>query len=153
MTPEQARAWAAFLANTGRTGSPFEIDCFGDTPALADELGALVLAGTKQATCALVREYTARGLDPPQPGALSLILYGRAAPLCVVETTHVAIAPVSAVDAAFAWDEGEGDRTLASWLADHRAYFERVAARLNFTYTDAEPAVFERFQVVWRAAP
>ncbi|ASC73601.1 hypothetical protein XM38_045720 [Halomicronema hongdechloris C2206] len=30
---------------------PYLVDRFGDTPALADTLGQLVLAGTKTATC------------------------------------------------------------------------------------------------------
>jgi len=30
------------------------------------------------------------------------------------------------VDAAFAHDEGEGDRTLASWREAHQVYFSRL---------------------------
>jgi hypothetical protein len=36
---------------------------------------------------------------------------------------------------AFAWDEGEGDRTRADWL----------------TFDTSRPAVFERFTLVWPA--
>jgi uncharacterized protein YhfF len=53
------------------------------------------------------------------------------------------------VDESFAWDEGEGDRTRADWIAGHRAYFTRQAAREGFEFSDETPLVFERFVVVW----
>ena len=34
---------------------------------------------------------------------------------CVIETTEVTYRRFSEVDAAFAYDEGEGDRSLAYW--------------------------------------
>lgn len=149
MTPELGAYWEAFQAAAGVAGAPFDVSAFGDSPELADELLALVLSGRKRATCALARWFETRPLRPPRPGDLSLILDGSGAPACVIETTEVRIGPVSSVDDAFAYDEGEGDRTRASWLADHRAYFEREAAREGFVYSDALDAVFERFRVVW----
>jgi uncharacterized protein YhfF len=53
------------------------------------------------------------------------------------------------VDEAFAWDEGEGDRTRRSWLRFHRAFFGRYAARNGFELQDDAETVFERFEVVW----
>ena len=50
---------------------------------------------------------------------------------------------------SFAWDEGEGDRTRASWLAAHRAIFGRYADRSGFNLHDDTETVFERFEVVW----
>jgi uncharacterized protein YhfF len=70
-------------------------------------------------------------------------------PRCIWRTTEVTVKPLAEVDDAFAWDEGEGDRTRASWLANHRAFFGRQAATQGFVVTDAEPTVFERFRVVW----
>jgi uncharacterized protein YhfF len=34
--------------------------------------------------------------------------------------------PLSEVDETFAYDEGEGDRTLAYWRQAHRTYFDRL---------------------------
>ena len=39
------------------------------------------------------------------------------------------IKPLPQVDEAFAWDEGEGDRTREWWLDAHRRYFARQAMR------------------------
>jgi uncharacterized protein YhfF len=61
----------------------------------------------------------------------------------------VTIKPLSEVDAAFAWDEGEGDRTRDWWLDAHHRYFARQAAREGFELDDDILTVFERFEVVW----
>ena len=58
--------------------------------------------------------------------------------------------PFRDVDAAFAFDEGEDDRTLASWQAIHRAFFAREGAAEGFEFTDDMDVVCERFELVWR---
>ena len=57
--------------------------------------------------------------------------------------------PLIEVDDAFAWDEGEGERTRDSWLSDHREYFSDQASREGFEMFDEIETVFERFKVVW----
>ena len=64
-------------------------------------------------------------------------------------TTEVMIKPLPKVDEAFAWDEGEGDRTRDWWMAAHRRYFVRQASREGFQFDDDILTVFERFEVVW----
>jgi histidinol-phosphate aminotransferase len=93
---------------------PPEAWTFGDSADLADELLALVLAGTKTATSSALWEYEADHEPLPQVGELSLLLDGAGVPRCVIETTEVAVVPMDQVDAAFAAAEGEGDRTLTS---------------------------------------
>jgi hypothetical protein len=57
------------------------------------------------------------------------------------------------VDAAFAWDEGEGDRSVAYWLDAHRRFFARRCAQLGVAFSDEVLTVFERFELVWPRAP
>lgn len=45
---------------------------------------------------------------------LSLIVDGNGEPLCIIELAEVEIKPFNAVDERFAFEYGEGDRTLAS---------------------------------------
>lgn len=151
MTPEQHVFWDRFCASSGVTGEPFDVDQFGDSPAMADELIALILAGEKRATCALKRWYEEGGGPGrlPRVGDLSLALDGSGAPRAVIRTTEVRVGPVSSVDAAFAHDEGEGDKSLEYWLRAHRAFFRREAAREGFEYSDDMDAVFERFTLHW----
>jgi uncharacterized protein YhfF len=91
---------------------------FGNSPAMADELGALVVAGTKTATC-----WAARDGQLTQPGKRMVMHDGQGRGWAVLETLEVTPRRFGEVDAAFAWDEGEGDRTLDSWRDGHRRYF------------------------------
>ena len=65
------------------------------------------------------------------------------------ENVEVTIKPLSQVDEAFAWYEGEGDRTRDWWLNAHHRYFARQATREGFEIDDETLTVFERFEVVW----
>ena len=58
-------------------------------------------------------------------GAISVVLDGRGQPACAVVTTSVEVKRFAEVDAAFAWKEGEGDRSLEGWRIAHQTYFKR----------------------------
>jgi uncharacterized protein YhfF len=64
----------------------------------------------------------------PRPGYLWILIDGAGGPVRVVRTTQVDVVEFADVDAAFAWDEGEGDRSLSSWRDAHMRYFGRQAA-------------------------
>ena len=83
---------------------------FGDGPALADELLDLVLRGLKTATCSTEDEP-----NTSTPGERWIVLDGRGNPRCVIESIEVTYRRYNDVDAAFAYEEGEGDRSLAYW--------------------------------------
>lgn len=148
-TPAVEAFWAAYRAAAGLGHDRYDVVAMGDSPALADELLALILAGTKRATASLDRDYGEGRAPRPAAGDHVVVLDGAGAPRCIWRTTEVSIRPLIAVDDAFAHDEGEGDRSRAFWLAAHRGYFARQAAREGFAMTDQEPVVFERFRLVW----
>ena len=93
---------------------------FGDGPELADELLDLVMKGVKTATCSTEDEP-----NTSTAGEQWVVRDGRGAPRCVIETTEVSYRRFPDVDAAFAFEEGEGDRSLGYWRAAHRTYFSR----------------------------
>ncbi len=93
---------------------------FGNSPAMADALGALVIAGTKTTTC-----WAEVDGEITQAGKQMVMLDGRGRPWAVIETLEVTRRRFDEVDAAFARDEGEGDRTLADWRDGHRRYFSK----------------------------
>lgn len=126
---------------------------FGDSAALANELGTLVQAGRKRATASLPAEFTSVGLPPPAAGDLSIVLLGDGAPVALIELVEVRHVPFQAVDAAFAADEGEGDGSLAWWQAAHRRYFGRVCARLGGQFDETTTVICQRFRLVWCGAP
>jgi uncharacterized protein YhfF len=147
---EEARAkqfWTAYADSARVDRGEFRTSSFGDTPKLADELLNLVIAGTKRATTSLPRDYASSGL--PKPGDFSIVLDGRGTPRCILRTVGVEVKTMGEVDARFAWDEGEGDRSLAWWKSAHARYFKRQGARDGFEVDDATMVVLERFEVVW----
>jgi len=111
---------------------------FGDGPDLADELLELVLKGAKTATCSTEDEP-----NTSTPGERWLVLDGRGTPRCVIESTEVTYRRYNEVDAAFAHDEGEGDRSLRYWRSAHRRYFGRLGK-----FSEGMMLMCERFRLV-----
>jgi uncharacterized protein YhfF len=112
---------------------------FGDSPAMADALLHLVLNGRKTATCWAA----AQGRKGVEIGGRSVVLNGGGRRCCVIETTELTERRFDHIDADWAMAEGEGDRTLDSWRADHEAYFTREGV-----FTPKMPLWCERFRLV-----
>ena len=118
--------------------------------AAADELGALVVAGIKTATASLEWTYAAQGEAVPQTGDLSIITNWAGEPLCLIRTTQVRRLPFNQVDAQFAYDEGEGDRSLEFWRRVHWEFFSRECAAIGRQPAETMPVICERFEVIYR---
>lgn len=146
------RLYAEYLAANPETPArldPPVVDRFGDSPELADELLACITHGPKRATAGLVAEFAADGEPLPRIGEHWVACDGRGTPVVVLRSVELRVGPLNSVDERFARDEGEDDRTPASWLANHRAYFRRSCARIGTDFHDEVEVVFERFRVVW----
>lgn len=146
--------WQRFLESVP-AGSPYRRQCldaqgWGDGPELADELGALIAAGIKTATCSALWEWEAEGAPIPIMGQLTTVLDGKGAPLCIIETVEVAIRPYNQVDAQFAYDEGEGDRSLGYWREAHWRFFSRTLAAIGREPSEDMLLVCERFRVIYQ---
>ena len=126
--PDTDAIWQAFRRHAGVDDDSYVVGSFGDSPETATELADLVVAGIKRATVSLARDYNARRQPTPRPGDFAMMLDGEGLPRFIWRTTEITIKPLSEVDEAFAWDEGEGDRTRDWWLAAHRRYFGRQAS-------------------------
>jgi uncharacterized protein YhfF len=125
-------------------------EAWGDSPQLADELGALIVGGTKTATCSALWQYEAEREPLPSVGLKAIVLDGTGDPLCIVETTEVAVRPYDEIDAQFAFEEGEGDRSLDYWRDAHWRFFSRTLPSIGKQPTTEMPLVRERFRVVYR---
>jgi uncharacterized protein YhfF len=149
---EALTMWREYTGARSHPGPPEEepwVGRFGDSPQLADELLALVLAGTKRATAGLVRDHVAEAEPLPRVGGHWVVCDSRGVPRCVLRTVELRLGPLASVDDAFAWDEGEDDRTRESWLREHERYFRRTQAARDEPWDDDLEVVFERFRVVW----
>ena len=138
----------AFPAAVAGQDDPVVVS-FGDSVELADELLELVLHGPKRATAGLVADFAVEDEPLPRIGSHWVVCDGSGTPRAVLRTVDLRIGVADSVDDAFAWDEGEGDRTRDDWLRMHRGYWERVCAARGDRYTDDQEVVFERFRVVW----
>ena len=125
---------------------------FGDNPRLADELLALVLAGTKTATAASLAELERDGEPVPKRGDLSILLDGSGRPRALIRTTSVEVLPFGAVTEDQARAEGEDDRSLASWRREHEKYFRRVLVGTGTDFSEDLQVAFERFELLYPRA-
>jgi histidinol-phosphate aminotransferase len=122
---------------------------FGDSPQLKDELLALVLEGKKTGTASLVKENELEGWPINKVGDFNVILDGRDRPRAVIQTLSVRQCRFDEVDAEHAFSEGEDDRSLASFLREHRKYWRRSGERLGYTFSDDMDVILERFRLVY----
>lgn len=123
---------------------------FGNSPAMADELGGLVLQGIKTGTATLLWEIEVEQEPIPAVGDFSIVLDGAGEPLCIIRTARVEILPFNQVGAEHADAEGEGDRSLAYWREAHWRFFGMVCQEIKRRPEENMPIVCERFEVVFR---
>lgn len=144
--------WQKYLDTLPKSerDSAYVAEHFGDSPELADELVALIVAGTKTATCSCLWEWEAENEALPTAGLKTIVLNGAGEPLCIIETTEVTVRNYADVDEEFAAAEGEGDRSLAYWRDAHWSYFSRVLPAIGKDPTQDIPLVCERFRVIYR---
>ncbi|MCR9122294.1 MAG: ASCH domain-containing protein [Phyllobacteriaceae bacterium] len=142
------RFWSRFCAAHPDAGSePFDVFRVGDTDESADGGADLIVSGTKTATSSLREELADIGV--PFPGALSVVIDGGGQPRAIVETTEVRHRPFGEVDAQFAHDYGEWDRSLETWKVRNRAHYRAVCEGLDLEWHEQRELVCERFKVVF----
>jgi uncharacterized protein YhfF len=143
--PRVRSFWQRFVAATGIDG-PYTASGFGSD---ATALGLLVRDGPKRATASNYSWYRDDGEPMPAVGDLSVVLDGDGEPLCVIRTTHVEVRAFGDVDEAFAWTEGEGDRSLAHWRDAHIEFFASEGRPVD----ENSDVVLERFELLWPVPP
>ena len=141
--------WDHFQKEKGITKSFVDAWSFGDNPELADELLELVLMGKKTGTATLVVELERKGEKMPEVGDYNIILDGKGKPTAIIRTTCVEIKPFNEVEEAFAYSEGEDDRTLESWRREHWKYWTRKGQKLGFAMKEGLLVICENFELVF----
>lgn len=122
---------------------------FGDNPALADQLLALVLSGEKTGTSTALIEFEHNDEPMPVPGDLQIVLDAAGHPRALLRTTEVTTVPFDEVPVDHAVAEGEDDRTLETWRVEHETYWRRVLAPLGVEFSTDLPIVMERFELLY----
>lgn len=112
---------------------------------MANDLATLVLLGQKTATASLGWVYEKLDETMPMVEEYNIILDGEDLPVCITKTTEVITTPFNQVSPKFAFDEGEGDRSLEYWRKVHWDFFSRECKQIKMTITEDMPIVCERF--------
>lgn len=86
---------------------------------LEERLAGLIIAGRKRATV-----WSGVDENPTEPG-MQWVVTANGQAVAVIETLSVGQCRFDEIDAAFAFEEGEGDRSLAYWRAVHQTFFEK----------------------------
>ncbi len=152
-TEKADRYWEQFLASlpagAERPAAYYEAFSFGSSSESTRTITPLVLDGIKTATGSLLWVYEAEGRRPPMVGDYSIVTDGEE-PVAVILDAEVRILPYDEVDAAFAWDGGEEDRSLESWREMYWEYILLECGRISREPTLKTPLVCERFRVVYK---
>jgi uncharacterized protein YhfF len=149
VTKEITDYWNRFQKENEITSCFVNAWSFGDSPELADELLELVLTGKKTGTATLVIELEKEGEKMPEVGDYNIILNGKGKPAAIIRTTSVEIKPFNKVEKAYAYSEGEDDRTLKSWKREHWKYWTRKSQKLGFKMKEDLLVICENFELVY----
>lgn len=145
LKPEVQKFWDEYCArDADAAGGELTVWAFGNTPEMADQLGALVVQGVKTATSSLFAAYQELGERMPSSGEYNIILNGAGDPLCVTRTTEVYVMRFGDVDESIAFAEGEGDRSLKYWREAHERFFSSYGE-----VNDDVMIVVERFEKLY----
>jgi len=154
VTDSCAALWDEFLASgvdaaASAKDASYTSWQFGYGVEQGDRLLDVVMTGPKRATAGALAAYEQEGEAVPEPGDFSIVTDGSGIGRCIIRTTQVDLVPFDQVDERFAYDEGEGDRSLEYWRSVHWPYFVRELESFGLVATPDMQVVCERFEVVF----
>ncbi|MEV0648692.1 ASCH domain-containing protein [Phytomonospora sp. NPDC050363] len=125
---------------------------FGFPGPLRDQLVAAILSGAKTSTTGVLADYEYCGDPLPVAGDLAAVVDSAGRRVAIIETTSAVVAPLSAVDAQHAIDEGEGYDDVPGWRAAHEEFwhdkeFRDAIGDPDFTVDEDTPLVLVRFRL------
>ena len=116
----------------------------------ASSIAELVVSGTKTATGSLMWVYEYDQIAIPVVGEYNIITDSNDHPVCIIQTEGISVVPFDEVEDQFAFDCGEGDRTLKSWREMYWKYIGSECERIERIPTKKIPMVCEYFKVIYK---
>lgn len=142
--------WEEFCEiNKINSETPYQAWFFGNTSEMARNLAELVLRGDKRATATLLESAKLYPESAPIDDGYSVVTDFENNPMCVIKATEIRHLPFDEVDAEFAFDEGEGDKTLRYWRKAHHEFFTRDAAENGVEFNEKSIIICERFELLY----
>ncbi len=153
MTSNVDRYWEQYLdslpVDAKRPSGYADTVAFGFTWEHARAIAPLVRNGPKTATGDLVWSSEADGKPGARPRDLWVVIAGPDEPVCIVEVTEVRVFPYDEVPHEYAWEGGEGDRTVRDW---RRIYWKLIVSECKRIGREPDvkaPLSMERFRLVY----
>ncbi len=142
--------WFEFCAQNPEISryEPYQVWFFHHQRESSKNLAELVVARKKQATASLMESETDVG-DGGIVGGYSVVTDFDGNPQCIIQTTEVRALSFRDVDTQFAFDEGEGDRTLEYWRDAHRKFFTECCAELKIEFNESMAVCCKRFKTLF----
>ena len=139
-----------FVRESGLDIAEYDAYFYG-YPEVADEILAALLRGDKRATTGLRCLYDIEHEPLPQVGQYSVILDSKGLPHCITRITKIEITPFRDISEAYAFIEGEGDKSLNYWKDAHRQVFTRECREdAGIEFNEDMECVCEYFEVVYQ---
>ena len=133
-----------------RDPASYEVWHFGDTEKLANDLAELVKTGQKTSTSALVWEEEAKDERPARLDDIVVVTKWDGSPSCIIEITEAEVRPFGTIDERFAYDYGEGDRSLTWWREDMWDYYSEVCRNIGREPSPDMPLECQRFRLLYK---
>lgn len=142
--------WQKFCAENPEINpnESYQVWFFHHNRDSSKKLVELVLQGKKQATASLMEDESDFG-EGGIVGGYSIVTDFDGNPQCVIQTTEVRQLPFIEVDAQFAFDEGEGDKTLEYWRNAHQRFFTECCRELHIEFNEKSPVCCKRFKLLF----
>ncbi len=122
---------------------------FGNTSEMARNLAELVLRGDKRGTATLLESAKLSPESAPILDVHSVVTDFEGSPMCVIQATEIQNVPFNEVTSEFAFEEGEGDKTLEYWRRVHHDFFTKDAAENNLEFHEKSIVVCEKFKLLF----
>jgi uncharacterized protein YhfF len=129
--------------------TPYQVWCFGNTSEMARKLAELVLRGEKRATATLLESAKLHPESAPIADGYSIITDFEGNPTGIIQAIEIRHLPFDEVDADFAFEEGEGDKSLEYWREAHRRFFTEDAAENGVEFGEKSIVVCEKFKLLF----
>lgn len=154
MPPSAAALWWAYLAQPSAPadaeGRLYGVMKVGGCTASTDAGARLILREIKTATSSLEAEFVGAKRSP-RAGDLSIVLDGGDCAVCIVGTTEADHRCFDSINAAFARDCGEWDRTPATWRRECGRDYARLGRDLGIVRSRDVVLICKRFRVAFVA--
>lgn len=151
--PTVKALWHAFIAqHPAHADTPMPPHFyFCDNEADANTCADLVVKKIKQATAPSMWWYDHNKQSLPKIGDLFIVTDWQGTAKAIIELTKLEVVPFNKVTAAFAFAEGEGDKSLAYWRKLHKAYYAREMKAVDAAFDKNILVSCEYFKTVFVA--